>query len=79
MDYLAAVPIVVLVLAGVLVLILPRVSGIVRYISNTRVGVVEKLWSSAGSVSQGLKSSDAAARIVRHLHVEVHKWTEDAR
>ncbi len=31
-----------------------RVSGVVRYIPNTRVGVVEKLWSATGSVTQGL-------------------------
>ncbi len=54
MEYLVAVPIVVFVLAGVFILIVLRVSGIVRYIPNTRVGVVEKLWSSGGSVKQGL-------------------------
>jgi len=30
------------------------ISGIVRYIPNTRVAVVEKLWSTKGSISQGL-------------------------
>jgi uncharacterized membrane protein YqiK len=54
MDYLVAVPIGLFLLAGLLVLIALRVSGIVRYIPNTRVGVVEKLWSAAGSVQQGL-------------------------
>ena len=29
-------------------------SGIVRYIPNDRIGVVEKLWSSSGSVKSGL-------------------------
>jgi uncharacterized membrane protein YqiK len=29
-------------------------SGMIRYIPNTRVGVVEKLWSASGSVEQGL-------------------------
>lgn len=29
-------------------------SGVVRYISNSRVGVVEKLWSGAGSIKNGL-------------------------
>jgi len=54
MDYLVAVPILVFFLAGLLILTVLRVSGIVRYIPNTRVGVVEKLWSAAGSVRQGL-------------------------
>jgi uncharacterized membrane protein YqiK len=54
MDYLVAVPIGLLFLAGLLILIALRVSGIVRYIPNTQVGVVEKLWSAAGSVQQGL-------------------------
>jgi uncharacterized membrane protein YqiK len=54
MDYLVAVPIVALILAGLFVLIVLRVSGVVRYIPNTRVGVVEKLWSATGSVTQGL-------------------------
>ena len=54
MDYLVAVPIVFFFLVGVFALIVLRVSGIVRYIPNTRVGVVEKLWSAAGSVKQGL-------------------------
>ncbi len=46
-----------LVFAGVIVLlaiVLFLVSGMVRYIPNTRVGVVEKLWSASGSVQQGL-------------------------
>jgi len=54
MDYSIAVPIGAWFLAGLLVLIALRVSGIVRYIPNTRVGVMEKLWSAAGSVQQGL-------------------------
>ena len=38
-------------LFGMIVLL---ISGMVRYIPNTRVGVVEKLWSASGSVKQGL-------------------------
>jgi len=34
--------------------VLIRVAGVVRYIPNDRVGVVEKLWSGAGSVRAGL-------------------------
>jgi uncharacterized membrane protein YqiK len=30
------------------------ISGMVRYIPNARIGVVEKLWSSSGSVKSGL-------------------------
>jgi hypothetical protein len=29
-------------------------SGMVRYIPNDRIGVVEKLWSASGSVERGL-------------------------
>ena len=44
------------VLAGLVVagVILAMMSGIVRYIPNTRVAVVEKLWSISGSIAQGL-------------------------
>ena len=31
-----------------------RASGMLRYISNTRVGIVEKLWSLKGSIERGL-------------------------
>jgi uncharacterized membrane protein YqiK len=31
-----------------------RASGVVRYIPNDRLGVLEKLWSARGSVAQGL-------------------------
>src|SRR5437763_277086 len=46
------------VLAAVLgglfvVLLLIAVSGAVRYIPNNRLGVLEKLWSTRGSVSEG--------------------------
>lgn len=36
-------------------------SGMVRYIPNARVGVVEKLWSSSGSVKHGLLALDGEA------------------
>ena len=41
-------------LAVVLILALLWFSGMVRYISNSRVGVVEKLWSGSGSLKGGL-------------------------
>ena len=37
----------------VAVLLLLRVSGVVRYISNDRLGILEKLWSFRGSVNGG--------------------------
>jgi uncharacterized membrane protein YqiK len=44
-----------LTLAAVLLLwLLATLSGAMRYIPNDRVGVVEKLWSSSGSVRAGL-------------------------
>ena len=42
-------------LAGLLVLwLLATLTGVVRYIPNDRIGVVEKLWSGSGSVKLGL-------------------------
>ena len=41
------------VLAAVAVVVLIRLSGAVRYIPNTRVAVVEKLWSAHGSLRGG--------------------------
>src|SRR5215813_1363351 len=46
-----------IILAGVgalLAIIVFLISGTVRYIPNTRVGIVEKLWSASGSVEHGL-------------------------
>src|SRR5664279_2228883 len=40
--------------ALVLLIVLIDVSRVVRYIPNARLGVVEKLWSSSGSVRSGL-------------------------
>src|SRR5689334_14126726 len=39
---------------ALLIIIVFLLSGMVRYIPNTRVGIVEKLWSASGSVEQGL-------------------------
>ncbi|MBV8603548.1 MAG: flotillin family protein [Pelomonas sp.] len=41
--------------------ILVRMAGVLRYIPNDRVGVVEKLWSLKGSVHQGLLALDGEA------------------
>src|SRR3954471_9850228 len=40
--------------AVLLTLLLIMSSGMVRYIANNRVAVVEKLWSPTGSVTSGL-------------------------
>ncbi|WP_353228588.1 hypothetical protein [Novosphingobium sp.] len=40
--------------ALVAALIFARVSGMVRYVGNNRVAIVEKLWSGTGSVTGGL-------------------------
>src|SRR5476651_882960 len=45
---------VVYAVAAAAVLILFHVSGIVRYVANNRVAIVEKLWSGRGSISDGL-------------------------
>lgn len=42
------------VLGGILVLVLFLKAGMIRYIPNDRIGVVEKLWSLSGSVKRGL-------------------------
>jgi len=36
-------------------------SGMIRYIPNSRIGVVEKLWSGKGSVKAGLLALDGEA------------------
>ncbi|MBS0448902.1 MAG: flotillin family protein [Proteobacteria bacterium] len=38
-----------------------RISGMVRYIPNDRIGVVERLWSGRGSVRSGLLALDGEA------------------
>jgi uncharacterized membrane protein YqiK len=40
--------------AVVVAILLVRISGVVRYIPNNRVAVVEKLWSRKGSIRSGL-------------------------
>jgi uncharacterized membrane protein YqiK len=46
--------VVVAVASLVALVVLMRITGMVRYISNTRVGIVEKLWSLKGSIERGL-------------------------
>ena len=40
--------------ALVVVIVFARISGMVRYVGNNRVAIVEKLWSGSGSVTGGL-------------------------
>ena len=46
-----AMVVLVIGLVGTLVIF---ITGIIRYIPNDRIGVIEKLWSSSGSVKSGL-------------------------
>jgi uncharacterized membrane protein YqiK len=41
--------------------LLATLTGVVRYIPNDRIGVVEKLWSGSGSVRSGLLALDGEA------------------
>jgi len=52
------VTVVVLIL---IVAALIKFSGIIKYIPNDRVGVIEKLWSSSGSVQNGLLALNGQA------------------
>ncbi len=52
------VAIIIFVFAALLLLMF---SGMVRYISNERIGVVEKLWSLSGSVKNGLLALNGEA------------------
>jgi uncharacterized membrane protein YqiK len=51
-DLMSVVLVLVVLLLAALVLL--KISGMVKYIPNDRVGVIEKLWSSSGSVQNGL-------------------------
>src|SRR5262252_7717739 len=50
-DEISFVSTIAVVVVSLIVLWL---SGMVRYIPNNQVGVLEKLWSTKGSISQGL-------------------------
>jgi uncharacterized membrane protein YqiK len=52
---------VALLLALVVLALLLYAAGVVRYIPNDRIGVVEKLWSSRGSVKAGLLAMNGEA------------------
>jgi len=48
-------------IACLIVILFTYASGMVRYIPNERIGVVEKLWSARGSVKAGLLALDGEA------------------
>jgi uncharacterized membrane protein YqiK len=48
-------------IACLIVIVFIVASGMVRYIPNERIGVVEKLWSAKGSVKAGLLALDGEA------------------
>ncbi len=52
--YLAYLPWAALVAGAALLVILIVTSGMIRYVGNNHVAVVEKLWSAKGSVTSGL-------------------------
>ncbi len=60
---IGTVPIVMIVLAAVLVAVLVFVlaSRMIVYVPNSKVGIVEKLWSTGGSISTGILSHDQRA------------------
>lgn len=61
MDMLLLAPAIIACISVILVLVLLFASGMVRYIPNSRVGIVEKLWSGRGSVKSGLIALDGEA------------------
>lgn len=50
---LASIAFLVILVAAIAAVLL-RLSGAIKYIPNDRIGVIEKLWSSSGSVQSGL-------------------------
>jgi len=53
--------------ALVVFLLLLAVSGVIKYIPNDRIGVVEKLWSPSGSVQSGLLALNGEAGLQPEL------------
>lgn len=59
---------VIVVVATLLaVLLLVMISGVIKYIPNDRIGVVEKLWSPSGSVQSGLLALNGEAGLQPEL------------
>ena len=64
-SLLLGVIVVVATLLAVLLLVL--ISGVIKYIPNDRIGVVEKLWSPSGSVQSGLLALNGEAGLQPEL------------
>jgi len=64
-SLLLGVIVVVATLLAVLLLVL--ISGVIKYIPNDRIGVVEKLWSPSGSVQSGLLALSGEAGLQPEL------------
>jgi len=64
-DIVSSLVVVAIVLFACLLLV--AVSGMVKYIPNDRIGVVEKLWSSSGSVQSGLLALNGEAGLQPEL------------
>lgn len=57
----------IVAVALLIVMLLLLVSGVIKYIPNDRIGVVEKLWSSSGSVQSGLLALKGEAGLQAEL------------
>jgi uncharacterized membrane protein YqiK len=64
-DIVSSLVVVAIVLFACLLLV--AVSGMVKYIPNDRIGVVEKLWSPSGSVQSGLLALNGEAGLQPEL------------
>lgn len=53
MDFDTALPIALWATGTILFLIVLRISNVFRYIANNQVGIVEKLWTTKGSIESG--------------------------
>ena len=63
--FISAFPVLSLSIFIALILLFIYMSGMIRYIPNNQLGVLEKLWSSGGSIDSGLtalKSEAGASR-----------------
>ena len=53
MDFDTALPIALWATGAIVFLVLLRMSNVFRYIANNQVGIVEKLWTTKGSIESG--------------------------
>jgi len=50
-------------LAVIAIVVLLRAANIFRYIPNNQVGIVEKLWTTEGSVQDGFHRAERRSRL----------------